>query len=81
MATTNPYLTFAGNCEQAFNFHIYIPTFSDEDTDRLFNDLSAGGQVTMPLQETHRGARFGMLVDPSGIRWMVNQDIGNQQKE
>lgn len=57
------------------NYHISIQTDSQAETDRLFNGLSAGGQVTMPLQETFWGARFGMFVDKFGIQWMVNQDI------
>ena len=56
------------------NVHVSIQTSSDEETDRLFNDLSAGGQVSMHLQETFWGARFGMLIDKFGIQWMVNQD-------
>ncbi len=55
------------------NFYISIQTEQDEETDRLFNGLSAGGQVTMPLQETFWGARFGMFVDKYGVQWMVNQ--------
>jgi len=31
-----------------------------------------GGQVTMPLQDTFWGARFGMLTDAFAIRWMFN---------
>lgn len=57
------------------NYHISIQTDSQAETDRLFNGLSAGGQVTIPLQETFWGARFGMFVDKFGIQWMVNQDI------
>jgi len=34
--------------------------------------LSAGGQVTMPLDEAPWGATFGMLTDKFGVPWMVN---------
>ncbi|MCO4293904.1 VOC family protein [Solitalea sp. MAHUQ-68] len=141
MATTiNPYLTFTGKCEEAFNFyksvfggdfafvgrfkdmppqegmppmpaeaadmlmHISLPigggvlmgsdtcegwgpsltvgnnitisinATNKEDADRLFNGLSAGGHVTMPMSDTFWGAYFGMFTDKFGINWMVNFD-------
>ena len=46
-----------------------------EDTtklENLFNKLSAGGTVKMPLEDTFWGARFGMLTDKFGIHWMMN---------
>jgi PhnB protein len=43
-----------------------------DKTEKLFNALSDGGKVTMPLQDTFWGARFGMLVDKFGIPWMLN---------
>lgn len=60
------------------NVQISIQTDSDAETKRLFNGLSAGGQVTMPLEETFWGARFGMCVDKFGIHWMVNQDTSGE---
>ena len=41
-------------------------------TEKLFAALSEGGKVTMPLQDTFWGARFGMLIDKFGIPWMLN---------
>jgi len=57
------------------NYHISIQSDNDAETDRLFYGLSAGGQVSMPLQDTFWGARFGMFVDQFGVQWMINQDI------
>ena len=138
MAAVNPYLTFAGDCEEAFNFYksvfggefLSISRFSDtppdafkpeaneanmimhvslpigkgtilmgsdspskmgpvtkgnnssiaiqtndrEEATRLFNGLSAGGNVTMPLGDAFWGAYFGMFTDKFGIHWMVNCD-------
>jgi PhnB protein len=45
------------------------------DQEAKFNALAAGGQVTMPLQDTFWGARFGMLTDQFGIRWMLNCEL------
>ena len=140
MAQLNPYVTFKGNCEEAFNFykeafgkeftfmgrfkdmpptpgcdpvseaegnmimHVSLPisggtvlmgsdsnassgvvkmgdnvslsinTDSREEADRLFNGLSSGGTVKMPMEKTFWGAYFGMFVDKFGIHWMINFD-------
>lgn len=54
------------------NFSISITTDSKKEADRLFNGLSAGGQVTMPLDKTFWGEYFGMFTDKFGIRWMMS---------
>jgi len=43
--------------------------------EKVFNGLSEGGTVTMPLQDTFWGARFGMLTDKFGIKWMLNHEL------
>src|SRR5690606_15487925 len=40
----------------------------------VFNALAEGGKISMPLDDTFWGARFGMLVDKFGIHWMFNFD-------
>lgn len=65
--------------EAGNNFQICINAESKGEADRLFNGLSAGGQVTMPLHKAFWGAYFGMFTDGFGIQWMVNYDY-NQQK-
>ena len=141
MTSINPYLTFNGNCEEAFNFYKsvfggefpYVGRFSEmpenpeypvaeedkekimhislpigngsvlmgsdssenfgqkfipgnnfsvsinlsnqEETNRVFDALSAGGKVTMPLNKTFWGALFGMFTDKFGIQWMVNCEL------
>ncbi|MGZ4038815.1 MAG: VOC family protein, partial [Bacteroidia bacterium] len=44
------------------------------DADRLFNALSAGGHILMPIGKTFWGAYFGMFIDRFGINWMINFD-------
>ncbi len=56
------------------NFSLSINAESKEEADRLFNGLSAGGTVTMPMNDTFWGAYFGMFNDKFGISWMVNYD-------
>jgi PhnB protein len=130
MKTLNPYLSFAGNCQEALNFYkdafggevVSIQTFgeapvdmegitkdsimhsefraegvsfmasdalsparagsgnitlnitldSEQEQDTVFSKLADGGKVTMPLNDTFWGARFGMLIDKFGISWMLN---------
>jgi len=44
----------------------------EREAKRLFDGLSEGGSVQMPLQATFWAAQFGMLVDRFGIPWMIN---------
>jgi len=62
--------TTAGN-----NFSISINTDSTQEADRLFNELSKDGTVTMPMNKTFWGSYFGMFTDKFGINWMVNMDL------
>lgn len=54
------------------NFTISIQTESETETRRIFDALSAGGQIVMPLDHAFWGALFGMFNDKYGISWMVN---------
>ena len=51
---------------------IAISPDSKEEADKIFNGLSAGGQVEMPMMDAPWGAYFGMFRDKYGIEWMVN---------
>ena len=53
---------------------ISISAESKEEADKLFNGLSAGGQIEMPLEESPWGSYFGMFRDKYGIEWMVDFD-------
>ena len=43
-----------------------------EETEKLFNALSEGGTVTMPLETAFWGGYFGAFTDKFGVNWMVN---------
>ena len=62
------------------NFSISINTDSKDEADRLFNGLSAGGMVTMPMNKTFWGDYFGMFADKFGISWMVSFNEAQQKK-
>ncbi len=53
---------------------IVISAESKEEADKLFNGLSAGGQIEMPISDSPWGSYFGMLRDKYGIEWMVDFD-------
>ena len=54
---------------EGFSLSITVP--DEADADRVFNALSEGGKVEMPLGKTFWSPRFGMLSDRFGIGWMV----------
>lgn len=54
------------------NMHINLEPQSREETKRLFDELSGGGKITMPLEDMFFGAYFGELTDKYGINWMLN---------
>ena len=56
------------------NIQLSVNADSEEEAKRIFEGLSAGGNVKMPLEKTFWGALFGMFVDKFGIHWMVNYD-------
>ena len=60
------------------NFTISINTTSQEEADKLFNGLSAGGKVTMPMDKTFWGSYFGMFVDKFNMQWMVSFEQNKQ---
>lgn len=51
---------------------VSITVTEPADADRVFQALSEGGEVQMPMQETFWALRFGMLVDRFSIPWMVD---------
>lgn len=61
-----------GNVSPGTNFHICVESDSKEEADKIFNKLSAGAKIEMPIADTFWGAYFGMLTDKFGIEWMVN---------
>ncbi len=56
------------------NVHINLEPDTRAETKRLFEALSAGGTVTMDLQDMFWGAYFGSCTDKFGVQWMFNCD-------
>lgn len=53
---------------------IVISAESKEEADKLFNGLSAEGQIEMPISDSPWGSYFGMFRDKYGIEWMIDFD-------
>ncbi len=54
------------------NVHINLEPETRAETEKLFGALSAGGMVTMPLQDMFWGAYFGSCIDRFNVYWMFN---------
>lgn len=52
-------------------FSLSLNAKNEAEADSLFNALSDGGQVQMPLTKTFFSPRFGMVADKFGVSWMV----------
>ena len=55
-------------------FSLSISTKDPAEADRVFGEVSKGGNIIMPIQQTFWSPRFGMCTDRFGIPWMVNAD-------
>jgi PhnB protein len=58
--------TVAGNISS-----IFLTAYSYSEADKLFNGLSAGGTIKMPLTQTFLGLYMGMLEDKFGVHWIL----------
>ena len=57
------------------NVSIAIECESLPEIERLFTALSQKGTVEMPPTDAPWGARFGMLTDRYGTRWLLNYEL------
>lgn len=69
MATDAPE-SMGFHLKQGDNMHINLEPDSREETKRLFDALSEGGNITMALQDMFFGAYYGSCTDKFGINWM-----------
>lgn len=61
-------------------FHINIQAQSEEEAEKLFNALSEGGNIKVPVSGSEEFAeKFGMCTDKFTVNWMVmykgNKDV------
>lgn len=62
------------------NVHINFNMETEEEAQRIFNNLSHGGTVQMQLQKTFWGALFGMVKDKFGMNWMISYQFHHTGK-
>jgi PhnB protein len=53
---------------------ISVSAESREEADKIYNGLSAGGAIEMPIGDSPWGSYFAMFRDKYGIEWMVDFD-------
>ena len=58
---------------------ISISAESKAEADHIFNGLSEGGTIEMPIEESPWGSYFGMFRDKFGIEWMIDFDQRRNQ--
>lgn len=57
---------------QGNNVYISVHPESKEEADRIFNALSAGGTIEMPIADQPWGDYYGSFKDKFGVQWMVD---------
>ncbi len=62
------------------NIHLSIHPDSKEEADRIFNALSKGGTIEMPIADQPWGDYFGSFKDKFGVQWMVNYAYPKEAK-
>jgi predicted 3-demethylubiquinone-9 3-methyltransferase (glyoxalase superfamily) len=71
------YMASENSADHAFNFtpsiSIYVNCQGDEIA-TLFDKLSDGGQIMMPLDDYGFSTKFGWVADKYGVTWQLNQD-------
>ncbi|MEK7643539.1 MAG: VOC family protein [Patescibacteria group bacterium] len=60
---------------------IAVTADSKEEADKIFNGLSAGGTVEVPMVESPWGTYFAMFRDKYGIEWTVDFDPKNNEQK
>jgi len=53
-------------------FSVALDLIDAAQASRIFRELSDGGTVQLPLQETFWAGSFGMLTDRFGTPWIIN---------
>jgi len=57
------------------NIVVSLNLEDEADANKIFNALSNGGEVFMPMEKQFWGAIFGVLTDKYGVEWMLNCDV------
>jgi PhnB protein len=66
------------------NNYIAVSPDSRDEADRIFNGLSPGGMVEMPMADIFWGDYFGSFKDKFGVYWMIifeNSKVATKMSE
>jgi PhnB protein len=58
--------------EKPQGFAIQLNIDDPNEAEQIFNTLSEGGTIQLPLQQTFWAERYGMATDRFGIPWEIN---------
>ncbi|WP_331253388.1 VOC family protein [Paenibacillus dendritiformis] len=61
-----------GQLEEKHRVQLTIACGSEEEMNRLYERLSAGGRILMPLQMTFWQSKFAVVADRFGICWQLD---------
>jgi PhnB protein len=53
------------------DFYLYFNTDNPKEAIRIFNELSVGGEIMMPIVQTFWSPCYGILADKFGIHWKI----------
>lgn len=56
---------------------LFVTCDTEKEIDELFEKLSEGGQVLMPLAPSPVSQKFGWVTDKFGVSWQLN--LANNQ--
>lgn len=54
------------------NHYISVHPDTKQEADKIFEGLSQGAEVEMPMADQPWGDYYGSLTDKFGVRWMIN---------
>jgi PhnB protein len=64
--------SFMGKVNESENrSKVAVNTESKEEAERLFRELSLGGEIEMPMGNSPWGTYFSMFRDKYGIEWVI----------
>lgn len=63
---------FPTELKRGNDFYITLEPDTRDEAERLFEELSAGGEVEAPLRQTAWAEVFGHFSDRYGVQWMIN---------
>jgi len=58
-------------CQPMRSAYLSLSVDTNEEAERIYNALTEGGEVFMPMGETFFAHRFGQFRDKFGVNWMV----------